>query len=290
MNLQDLAGAVARSWAVNVASAELFGAGMNSTTALVVTSEGRFIAKWVPQTEGENLLRGAIVAQTMADGGMRSGPPLPARDGALTVSALGGELALLHEVRGRFLSTASIDQPAWGGALARVHGLARGEPSGSFLDALLGPVSVDEPWVMRVFDSVQAEVAGLPPVTWAQLHTDPEPEAFLIDDLGDVGVIDWTGSIPGPVLYDVASAVMYAGGEANAGALIESYLAGGVISPAELSTHLRTFSRMRGAVQAVYFSRRVASGDLTGITDPDENLHGLDDARRMLAELDVDVT
>ena len=40
--------------------------------------------------------------------------------------------------------------------------------------------------------------------------------------------------------------------------------------------------RFRWAVQADYFARRITAGDLTGITGPDENANGLEDARRAL--------
>ena len=43
--------------------------------------------------------------------------------------------------------------------------------------------------------------------------------------------------------------------------------------------------RMRWAVQADYFARRIATNDLTGIASPDENEEGLEDARAALTGL-----
>lgn len=40
--------------------------------------------------------------------------------------------------------------------------------------------------------------------------------------------------------------------------------------------------RFRWAVQADYFARRVSANDLTGISGPEENEKGLEDARRAL--------
>jgi hypothetical protein len=40
--------------------------------------------------------------------------------------------------------------------------------------------------------------------------------------------------------------------------------------------------RFRWAVQADYFARRIADNDLTGISGPEENEKGLEDARRAL--------
>jgi homoserine kinase type II len=41
--------------------------------------------------------------------------------------------------------------------------------------------------------------------------------------------------------------------------------------------------RFRWAVQANYFAWRIAENNLTGITGPEENEKGLEDARRSLA-------
>lgn len=55
----------------------------------------------------------------------------------------------------------------------------------------------------------------------------------------------------------------------------------------ELQAHLGYFRQFRGAVQAVYFSRRLHENDLTGIADHDENAKGLRDARRILQDAGV---
>jgi hypothetical protein len=41
-------------------------------------------------------------------------------------------------------------------------------------------------------------------------------------------------------------------------------------------------ARFRWAVQADYFAWRITAGDLAGITGPEENEKGLEDARRAL--------
>ena len=45
------------------------------------------------------------------------------------------------------------------------------------------------------------------------------------------GVIDWSTAMFGPLLYDLASAVMYVGGPDRAGMLIARYLAQGWCQP-----------------------------------------------------------
>jgi homoserine kinase type II len=101
------------------------------------------------------------------------------------------------------------------------------------------------------------------------LHGDPAPGAFLADEQGDVGLIDWGAVLYGPPAYDVASAVMYA-----SAAAIDGY---GDI-PVEV---VEVFLRFRFAVQAWYFAQRIARHDLTG-TDAGGNAKGYADGCDML--------
>jgi homoserine kinase type II len=98
-------------------------------------------------------------------------------------------------------------------------------------------------------------------------------------------LIDWAALI-GPLLYDVASAVMYVGGPERARPLIDAYLAEGVLNGAEVDAALPAMLRFRWAVQADYFARRIWNDDLTGIETRDENEKGLEDARLALRAFD----
>jgi homoserine kinase type II len=143
------------------------------------------------------------------------------------------------------------------------------------------------PWLVRVVEAVRAETTLLN-LTWSVLHTDPAPEAFVHDDsTGVTGLIDWAGARPGPVLYDVASAVMYLGGTERAAAFLGTYQASGPLAARELQ-HLDAFRRFREAVQGTYFAWRLAADDLTGGIDRAENEKGLNDARHRLAALGLD--
>ena len=122
----------------------------------------------------------------------------------------------------------------------------------------------------------------LPPasLSWGLLHTDPAPEAFLLDaDTGECGLIDWDTGMHGPLMYDLASAVMYVGGPDRAETLIDAYFEHPVLDGAEVARTLRPMLRLRWAIQADYFARRLSAGDLTGIENADENEVGLEDAR-----------
>lgn len=149
-----------------------------------------------------------------------------------------------------------------------------------------GPEVQAHPWLTAAIARVREETEPLR-VTWSVLHTDPTPEAFIRDEVSGVtGLIDWAGARRGPVLYDVASAVMYLGGAEHASTFLSTYRSCGPLTAEEMH-HLGAFSRLREAVQGVYFAKRLALGDSAGNTDPAENEKGLTDARRRLAALGV---
>ena len=119
------------------------------------------------------------------------------------------------------------------------------------------PGSTMEPWVRLALASVQAEYRSLPPLTWGLLHGDPAPEAFRLDHkTGRVGLIDWTATTRGPLLCDVASTVMYLGGDTAARSFLGVYAAAGPRPTDEMGAHLSAMRRYRGAVQAAYRDSR----------------------------------
>jgi Ser/Thr protein kinase RdoA (MazF antagonist) len=143
------------------------------------------------------------------------------------------------------------------------------------------------PWLAPAIEAVRAETDPLT-VTWSVLHTDPPPEAFVHDDgTGTTGLIDWSGAKRGPVLYDVASAVMYLGGPVNAAAFLTTYRTRGPLGRDEMLS-LDAFRRFRWAVQSACFAWRLSVRDLTGIADDAGNWKGLNDARKGLVELGMD--
>ena len=140
-------------------------------------------------------------------------------------------------------------------------------------------------WIRPAVADVLREYAQLDPdgLTSGLLHSDPAPEAFRIDrSTGVVGLIDWGAALSGPLLYDLASAVMYVGGPDHAGDLIEAYLTTGALPWAEVDRGVATMLRFRWAIQAMYFAWRTANDDLTGIDDGAGNEKGLADAKQML--------
>jgi homoserine kinase type II len=90
------------------------------------------------------------------------------------------------------------------------------------------------PWVRSAVSAAVDALAALQrrePV-WRQglLHADPAPEALRHDAAtGHCGIIDWSSAHHGPLLYDLASAVMYLGGPGRAAAMTGAYLSAGIL-------------------------------------------------------------
>jgi len=158
-------------------------------------------------------------------------------------------VALLRYVEGRELTGGDgTERRLMGETLGRVHTITRiGHRRGGF-ESWLTPTQreiLQVPWLAAALVQVRSEFDAPPHLTWATLHTDPAPEAFLLDPTtGEVGVIDWAGSQPGPALYDVASAVMYLRGTDASAEFLDAYLATGAVSTVEMG-HLDVLRRFR---------------------------------------------
>jgi len=287
----DVSAALAEAWAWVAADLEPHHAGMNSRTWLVDGEAGRFVAKVVPPEQHDRFVAGLAVAGLVESSGLPAGRPVPTRDGRSWVRIGGHTLALLAFVEGHPLVGDEADERRLiGSTLARAHrALAGREVPGAthfhWIDPAAAHLDVED-WVRPAILDALADWGQLPPesLTWGLLHTDPAPEAFLVDpDSETCGLIDWDTGLVGPLMYDVASAVMYLGGPYRSMAFLEAYIGERVLDRVEVEHTLEPMLRLRWAVQADYFARRIAADDLTGITSPDENLAGLEDARRGLA-------
>ncbi|MFL5770084.1 MAG: phosphotransferase [Chloroflexota bacterium] len=124
-------------------------------------------------------------------------------------------------------------------------------------------------------DAMRSAARLAPTVTHGILHGDPAPEAFLDGD-DHLALIDWGAACHGPLLYDVASAWLYAGD-----GVLDGYARTSPITSGELAT-APVLLAFRWAVQASYFSDRIHRGDLTGLAGDEDNVKGLADARRAL--------
>jgi homoserine kinase type II len=278
---------LAEQWNLPRARLARLDGGMSSATWTV---DDRWVLKAVPGPPGDLLPGGLAVARLLAAAGIASGPPRPTRDGALTARAGDSRLGLLARVPGTGLTGDSeTERRLVGAALARVHQVLAGQTVPGtrpfhWVDPAAPHLSL-RPWLRPAVTAAVTALEQQKPGRWTAglLHADPAPEAFRHDpETGETGIIDWSTALSGPLLYDLASAVMYLGGPGPSAAMTEAYLAAGVVSRAEAAGGLTAMLRFRWAVQADYFAWRITASDLTGISGPQENEKGLEDARRVL--------
>ncbi|HYG95448.1 MAG TPA: phosphotransferase [Nocardioides sp.] len=277
---------------MNGARVRPLGGGMNSETWMVEHRGSFFVAKLVASMELAELEAGCGVASMLAEAGLATGRPIPTLAGRTVLTQ--PALALLEHVPGRSLHGETDEEQEWmADTLAGVHAAGRPAIGPSVATFGLDWLSPELPgvashrWLLAAIQAVREETDQLG-VTWSVLHTDPSPGAFIHDDKNGVtGLIDWTGARRGPVLYDLASVVMYLGGAGHAATFLQSYESRGLVAAREMR-HLDAFRRFRETVQGAYFAGRLATNNLTGDIDQAENEKGLADARRRLGALGLD--
>jgi Ser/Thr protein kinase RdoA (MazF antagonist) len=285
---------LAQDWELPDAKIVAHHGGMGSATWFVSQDDRRWVAKAVVSALRTQFMGGLQVAAVLDGAGIPAGPPVPTRDRRLVVTVDDWALALLTWVVGEELSGASpVEQWVIGQTLGQVHQALRGavipgvqrfhwvRPQAAHL-AL-------RPWIRPAVQAAVAALTALSPeaLSWGLLHADPAPEHFRLErSSGRCGLIDWSVALEGPLLYDLASAVMYVGGPGRGSHLVQAYLRQAVVSAAEVERALPVLLRFRWAVQADYFARRIVEQDLTGVSGPADNEKGLEDARRWLGWLD----
>ena len=290
----EVAAVIETLWTLTSPVVTPLGGGMNSQTWTVRDGGASYVAKQVEPAGVEDLVRGAEAATWLAAAGLVTGPPVPTLDGRLVATEHG--LVLLQHVPGVEMDgDTDEEQTAIALTLASVH-RAGGPTVDSLTQSFCAdwltpslPGLADHAWLLRALASVRAETDPLA-VTSALLHTDPAPSAFRRDPASGVtGLVDWAGARRGPVLYDVASAVMYLGGSDPG-----PHLPRDVREPRpprvprELA-RIDTYRRFRWVVQGAYFASRIAADDLTGGIEPADNQHGLEPPDEVsLGWVDVD--
>jgi len=271
--------------------------GFNSHTWRVACGAELFVAKL--DSHIATFEAGLAVAELPERKGFRAGGPVRTSEGVLTVDLDGGALALLRFVRGEAIDPGrAADLRIWGETMGQMHTLllsATVVPSGlpRWPWTWLDPAAeyLREPWVRpaieRALDDVH-RLAEARPLTLGLVHGDAAP--VLVDRAtGERGVIDWGAAMWGPLLYDVASARWFFEFEhrhprSHFAPFLDAYRAAGPLPAGELDG-LEVFVRLRCAVQALYFSWRIADDIRTGLADPAENQRGLDRARMAWEQL-----
>jgi len=243
---------------------------MNSSAWIVEAGGDRYALKIASPTNEPGLQ----IAAWLDERGLRTGAPIrtETREGRL--------VALLRFVDGEPLGYE--DAEAVGETLGRTHRLLVGAPVPAGIDRWpwrwLDPAVIEESALRSAAEAAIERAEHLAPgLTHGNLHGDPAPEAFR-DAGGNIGLIDWGAACHGPLLYDVASAWMYVRRDER---LIEAYARTGPLGGDELA-YTPDYHRFRQALQAWYFSTRLAANDLTGLGSRADNETGLAHARAAL--------
>ncbi|WP_053171268.1 phosphotransferase enzyme family protein [Streptomyces sp. SBT349] len=292
---QDIADALATHWNVRDAHVAPLLGGMNSSTWTVSHRNRRWVAKAVPLGAPEEQFRhGLRLASRVEDAGIPTGAPEPTNGGHRVISAGAHALALLRWVDGRELDGgAQADAVLMGATLGRVHAalgttpVARAEALARFdlLPPDQGAALALRPWIRPAVTAAVARLRALRPetLTWGPAHGDPAPEHFRLDPVtGRCGLIDWGSVGTWPLMYDVATLVLDAGGPARARPLLDAYLHHSGVPEAEAERALIPLLDFRHALVAVYYAGRIVRGDMTGTTELSKNEAQLETARRWL--------
>ncbi|ONK11454.1 phosphotransferase [Streptomyces sp. MP131-18] len=271
---RDVAAALASHWHLRGADVTPLPGGMNSATWDVRRGTVRRVAKAVPcgGAAEEQFRRGLRLAARVEAAGIPAGAPVPTARGRLTAVTGGHVLALLSRVEGRELDGADeSDTVHLGTTLARVHrvlGTGPVEPATARASFDLSADGWDaafaaRPWILPAVTEVAERLRRLRPetLTWGPSHGDPAPEHFRLGPAtGRCGLIDWGAAGFRPRLYDVATAVLDAGGPDRARPLLRAYLHHDALPPGEAERALLPLLDFRYAINAVYYADHLARG------------------------------
>jgi Ser/Thr protein kinase RdoA (MazF antagonist) len=225
----------------------------------------RYVCRLAEPGARQPVEAGLVAAEHLRVRDIAAGEPVRTLNGSLTAPTSAGALAVLRRVPGRPLDGHDpLDQQWWGDRLGAVHtalqgfhhpGLRPWQPldhNAPHLDA--------EPWLRgAVADAVAAatRLTVTDRLTYGVLHGDPAPAGFVVDpSTGRAGLLDCGASGVGPLVYDVAAAVVYAGGTDRAAELIDGYVAAGPVRRDEVDAALPVLLRLRWAVGADRAARR----------------------------------
>lgn len=249
----------------------------------VVAGPDRYVARLSEPGAGLAVEAGLAATHRLRHFTVAAGEPVRTLGGGLTVRTPAGVLAVLRRVPGRMLDGGGpIDQQFWGDRLGAVHRALQGfqhpglrswqplDPEAAYLSA--------EPWLRPAVAAAVTAATRLTVtdrLTYGVLHGDPSPGSFVLDpESGKAGVLDCGVSGTGPLVYDVAAAVIYAGGADHATELLDGYVSAGPVHADEIEAALPVMLRLRWAALAAYVVRKGCSGVLPVIREALESMPG----------------
>ncbi|MET7422825.1 serine kinase [Dactylosporangium sp. NPDC005555] len=228
------------------------------------------MVKWAPASARRGFEAGLCAAEHVDASGICAGRPVRAADGALTAGAGDragdGVLALLCMVPGRPLRADDpLDQSWWGGALSAAHrSLRRFVHPDLAKFQVAAPATAPhlamEPWLGPAVAETVAVVRRImvtDQLTYGVRHGSPAAARFRLDAAtGRVGLVGWAAAGTGPLLYDLAHAVLCAGGT-GADALVEAYVRAGPVPADECAAVLPAMLALRTATHAAGVAARI---------------------------------
>ena len=273
--------------------------GFTSEVWLVEAKGERFIAKYAYQSQRD--FEGGLYAAELAEQcGITSGAPLRTKEGAISLLVEGPHgqsepLAVLQFVAGEALQMSEPDAASlYGQLLGRMQRIfldGFGERYiANLFDFLLeeDPAIAAQPGLVRlIHQSVEAtrHYESQHTVTYGVIWGD-RMEIVRQKQTSRVGVIDWGTIEYGPLLFDVALAVLWLFPEESAAyeEFLRAYLVEAPISESELAG-LNYYKALLWARQARYFAYRVAAHVMLGDANPDGNAESLARSRQELEQL-----
>ncbi len=256
-------------WLLRPSTVAPMPAGWMSRAWAVREGDRHFVVRLVDDVARQSFEAGLAAALHLRERGITIGEPVRTLGGSLTAADRAGVVGLIRRVPGEPLGgTDPADQRRWGERLAAAHraldGFAhRGLQRRHWLRPDAAHLTV-EPWLRPAVVDAAAALTRLTvadQLTYGVLHGDPAPEAFVVDGpTGRAGLIDWGPCATGPLVYDLAAAVAYAGGPGRAADLVDAYTATRVVGRDEVDVALPVLLRFRWAVRADWHARRLAAG------------------------------
>jgi Ser/Thr protein kinase RdoA (MazF antagonist) len=233
----------------------------------VQINDGQFVGKWVPARRRSGFEAGLCAAECVDATGVGAGAPIRAADGALSVTEGDGALALLRLVPGRPLRADDpLDRQWWGGTLGAVHRTLRrfAHPALDKVDAagvlVEGPHLSLEPWLRPAIRATAAAVRRImvtDQLTYGVLHGDPQAAHFRLDPAtGAVGLVGWAAAGTGPLLSDLALAVL-AAGCGDPSDLVGAYVRASGVPPDECEAVLPALLCLHTARAAAETAQRI---------------------------------